>query len=78
MKSGGFHVKSKDLLQGIVTLCLWYLHRLSNRTVDLHGNIYTLHNGWQKLQCDHGVDNFRYTNTHHLFPRDLQFNKTIF
>ena len=22
MKSGGFHVKSKDLLQGIVTLCL--------------------------------------------------------
>ena len=21
MKSGGFHVKSKDLLQGIVTLC---------------------------------------------------------
>ena len=27
MKSGGFHVKSKDLLQGIVTLCLFYLLR---------------------------------------------------
>ena len=25
MKSGRFHVKSKDLLQGIVTLCLFYL-----------------------------------------------------
>ena len=23
MKSGGFHVKSKDLLQGIVTLCFY-------------------------------------------------------
>ena len=25
LKSGGFHVKSKDLLQGIVTLCLFIL-----------------------------------------------------
>ena len=26
MKSGGFHVKSKDLLQGIVTLCFYCSH----------------------------------------------------
>ena len=27
MKSGGFHVKSKDLLQGIVTLCSFSLRQ---------------------------------------------------
>ena len=31
LKSGGFHVKSKDLLQGIVTLCFYF--------VDLQGTI---------------------------------------
>ena len=30
LKSGGFHVKSKDLLQGIVTLCLGILISLIN------------------------------------------------
>ena len=37
MKSGGFHVKSKDLLQGIVTLCLMSLaHNLSPLHVQNH------------------------------------------